>query len=102
MIRIFLALLFVLSMAATASAQSFGPKNYPDCVMLNAKRAVSLDGGMLMRRACRCRYQDKTAPDCKDYTQAALDCIIANVGPVERDEEVWGVERACRSKNPVK
>lgn len=102
MIRLFLALLFVLSLAATASAQAFGPKNYPDCAMLYAKKASSLDGGMLMRRACRCRFQDKTAPECKEYTQAALDCIITNVGPVARDEEVWGVERACRSKNPVK
>lgn len=101
MIRVLLALLFVLSMTTAASAQSFGPKNYPDCVMLYAKKASSLDGGMLMRRACRCRYQDKTAPECKIYTPAALDCILSNAGPVERDEEVWGVERACRSKNPV-
>ncbi|MFP5258978.1 MAG: hypothetical protein ACLGQH_08135 [Acidobacteriota bacterium] len=102
MIRLLLAVLCVAAMSIPASAQSFGPKNYPDCVMLYAKKTASLDGGMLMRRACRCRFQDKTAPECKDYTPAALDCIIANVGPVERNEEVWGVERACRSKNSVK
>lgn len=102
MIRALIALLFLLTMASAASAQAFGPKGYPDCVMLYAKKAVSLDGGMLLRRACRCRYQDAKAPECKDYTPAALDCIITNVGPVERDEEVWGVERACRTKNPVK
>lgn len=101
MIRFLLAVLFVATMAVPASAQSFGPKTYPDCVMLYAKKTASLDGGMLMRRACRCRFQDKTASECKGYTPAALDCIIANVGPVERDEEVWGVERACRSKNPA-
>jgi len=99
--RLLMALMLVLGMAAMAQAQAFGPKNYPDCVMLYAKKAASQDGAMLMRRACKCRFQDPSAPDCKEYSKPALDCILKNVGPVERDEEVWGIERACRTKLPV-
>ena len=102
MIRFLLAVLFVATMAVPASAQSFGPKNYPDCVMLYVKKASSQDGGMIMRRSCKCRYQDPKASDCKDYSQAALDCIISNAGAAERDEQAWGVERACRTKFPSK
>ncbi|OLN25425.1 hypothetical protein DVDV_3354 [Desulfovibrio sp. DV] len=101
MIRLFTALVFVLLLASSASAQSFGPKTYPDCTMLYVKRAASRDGKMLVRRACKCRFQDQNDPECKGYSQKALDCIITNVLPVEHDEEVWGVERACRTKHPV-
>ncbi len=95
------ALLCLLGVAATAGAQAFGPKTYADCVMLNAKRAVSRDGGMLMRRACKCRFQDPKAPECRQYSQPALDCMIGNLGPAEHDEDAWGVERACRNKHPA-
>ncbi len=95
------ALILVLGLAATASAQGFAPKNYADCVMLNAKRAASRDGGMLMRRACKCRYQDAKAEECRVYSQAALDCMISNLVTAERDEQAWGVERACRTKHPA-
>ena len=102
MIHLFTALLLALLVADPAMAQGFGPKNYPECTMLYAKKAVARDGAMLAKRACKCRYQDPAAPECKEYSQAALDCIITNVGPVERDEQVWGVDRACRNKHPVK
>ena len=102
MIRLFSAVFLMLLMAVPAAAQSFAPKSYPDCVMLYAKKASSQDGAMIMRRACKCRYQDPTASECKDFTEAALDCIIANTGAVERNEQAWGVERACRNKFPVK
>ena len=94
-------LLLVLLSATAALAQAFGPKNYAECVMLNVKRAHSRDAGMLMRRACKCRFQDQANPDCKGYTQGALDCMVANLGIVEQDDEAWGVERACRTKNPA-
>ncbi|WP_428565723.1 MAG: hypothetical protein ACP59X_05095 [Solidesulfovibrio sp. DCME] len=98
---ILLALALLLGLAATAKAQGFGPKTYADCVMVNAKRAASRDGGMLMRRACKCRFQDPKASECRQYSQTALDCMIGSLVPVERDEEAWGVERACRNKHPV-
>jgi hypothetical protein len=100
--RTCLAVFFLVAMTASgAMAQSFGPKNYPDCVMLNAKRAASRDGGMLMRRACKCRFQDPSREECKAYSKSALDCMLSNLTPVEKDEEAWGVERACRNKFPV-
>jgi hypothetical protein len=102
MIRMFSALFLMLLAAAPALAQSFAPKSYPECTMLYAKKAASRDGAMLMRQVCKCRFQDQQAAECKDYSQAALDCILANVGAVERDEQAWGVERACRNKHPVK
>ena len=102
MIRLFSAVILMLLLAAPAAAQTFAPKSYPDCVMLYAKKALSQDGGMIMRRACKCRYQDPKATDCKDFSQAALECIISNVGAAERDEQAWGVERACRNKFPAK
>lgn len=95
-----LAALVALVGAATASAQDFMPKNYADCVMIYAKRAASRDGGMLMRRACKCRFQDPKADECRAYSQPALDCLILNLPPVDRDEKAWGVERACRTKHP--
>jgi hypothetical protein len=97
-----MALVLVFGVVSVAPAQTFGPKNYPDCVMLNAKRAATRDGGMLMRRACKCRFQDPGGMDCKQYSQQALDCMISNLPPVEHDEEVWGVERACRTKFPAR
>lgn len=102
MIRLFSAVILMLLTALPAAAQSFAPKSYPDCVMLYVKKASSQDGGMIMRRACKCRYQDPNASDCKDFSQAALECIISNVGAVERNEQAWGVERACRTKFPAK
>ena len=102
MIRLFSAVILMLLTALPAAAQSFAPKSYPDCVMLYAKKASSQDGAMIMRRACKCRYQDPKASDCKDFSQAALECIISNVGAAERDEQAWGVERACRTKFPAK
>ena len=102
MIRSLSAAILALLVAAPAAAQTFAPKSYPDCVMLYVKKASSQDGAMIMRRACKCRYQDPKATECKDYSQAALDCIISNVGAAERDEQAWGVERACRTKFPAK
>ncbi len=99
--RCILGALLLLALATTASAQAFGPKNYAECVMLYAKKAASRDGGMLMRRACKCRYQEPGAPECKDYSPKALDCMVKNLLPVEKDEEAWGVERACRNKHPA-
>jgi|GEM_PF-3000757 len=99
--RLCMALAMVAALATGASAQAFGPKNYPDCVMLYAKKAASRDGGMLMRRACKCRFQEPGAPECKEYSPASLDCMLKNLLPVARDEEAWGVERACRSKHPA-
>uniref|UniRef100_I2Q471 Uncharacterized protein n=1 Tax=Desulfovibrio sp. U5L TaxID=596152 RepID=I2Q471_9BACT len=99
--RFILALIVVLGTATMASAQGFGPKNYAECVMLYAKKAASRDGGMLMRRACKCRFQEPGAPECKQYSQMALNCMVSNLMPVEHDEEAWGVERACRNKHPV-
>ncbi len=99
--RLLVALLVVFGAVSVAPAQSFGPKNYAECVMLNAKKAASRDGAMLMRRACKCRFQDPAAPECKPYSRAALDCMVSNLGPAERDEDAWGIERACRTKNPV-
>ncbi|MGE4539375.1 MAG: hypothetical protein AB7D37_20080 [Desulfovibrio sp.] len=93
------ALVFLL--AAAASAQGFGPKNYAECFMINAKRAASQDGGMLMRRACKCRFQNPKEPGCEKYSQAALDCMLANLVPADTNDKAWGVERACRTKNPV-
>jgi len=101
MTRLLVALMLVLGMASAAQAQSFAPKNYADCVMLNAKKASSMDGNMLMRRACKCRFQEPAPADCKQYSKAALDCMLSNLVPVERDAEAWGVERACRNKHPV-
>lgn len=100
-IALALSTLLVLGAAATATAQGFGPKNYAECVMLNAKRAASRDGGMLMRRACKCRFQEPNSDECRQYSKTALDCMIRNLAPVEHDEEAWGVERACRTKHPV-
>ena len=91
----------VFCLAATAAAQDFSPKNYPDCVMIYAKRAASRDGGMLMRRACKCRFQDPKDSACAQYSQAALDCMISNLIPAQSDDAAWGVERACRTKNPA-
>jgi hypothetical protein len=101
--RTIVAALFVVGLTVSAAtAQTFAPKNYPDCVMLHAKKASSRDGGMLMRRACKCRFQDPNRDECKDYSQAALDCLLSNLSTVEHDEEAWGVERACRIKFPAK
>lgn len=102
MLRSFLLLVLVLGLAATAQAQSFGPKNYPDCLMLYAKKAASADGETLMRRACKCRFQDPGNAECQQYSKPALDCMIRNLGPVQDDAKAWGVERACRSKHPVR
>lgn len=102
MARFILALLLVLGTAAGASAQSFAPKNYAECVMVYAKKAASRDGGMLMRRACKCRFQEPGAAECKQYSEMALNCMVSNLAPAEHDEEAWGVERACRNKHPVK
>jgi len=99
--RLLVALMMVLGMASVAPAQSFGPKNYAECVMLYAKKAVSRDGAMLMRRACKCRFQDVATDECKQYTKHALDCMLSNLVAVEEDEAAWGIERACRTKNPV-
>jgi hypothetical protein len=102
--RMFLAVslvVFGLVSAAQAQAQSFGPKNYADCVMLYAKKAVSRDAGMLIRLACKCRFQDPTDADCRKYSPAATECMITNLLPVEKDLQAWGVERLCRTKNPV-
>ena len=99
--RLCMALALVAAMATGARAQAFGPKNYPECLMLFAKKAASRDGAMLMRRACKCRFESPGAPECKDYSKGALDCMIKNLMPVDRDEEAWGVERACRTKLPV-
>jgi len=99
--RYIVALMLLLGAATAAPAQGFAPKTYAECVMLNAKRAASRDGGMLMRRACKCRFQDPAASECKQYSKPALDCMLTNLVPVEHDEEAWGVERACRTKNPV-
>jgi hypothetical protein len=96
------ACLLIGLLATTADAQSFRPKNYPDCVMIFAKRAASRDGAMLMRRACKCRFQDAGREECKDYSRMALDCMLSNLIPVATDDEAWGVERACRTKFPVK
>ncbi len=90
-----------LGAAGPVSAQSFGPKNYGECVMLYARKAASRDAAMLMRRACKCRFQDPAEPDCKVYSPAALECLISNLARVEKDEEAWGVERACRTKHPL-
>lgn len=99
--RYIVALMLLLGAATSAPAQGFAPKNYADCVMLNAKKAASRDGGMLMRRACKCRFQDPAAAECKQYSKPALDCMLSSLPPVEHDEEAWGVERACRNKNPI-
>ena len=93
--------LFLLLGADTAWAQSFSPKDYPDCLMLYAKKATSRDAAMLMRMACKCRFQNPSDPDCAKYSQTALDCLLTNLLPVEQDSQAWGVERACRTKNPV-
>ena len=98
--RIAPALLLALGLAAPAAAQGFGPKTYAECVMVNAKRAASRDGGMLMRRACKCRFQDAKAEECSAYSQAALDCMSSNLVAIDRDDAAWGVERACRTKHP--
>lgn len=101
--RMLLAACLLVAWTATGAwAQSFGPKGYPDCVMLYAKKAVSRDGAMLTRLACKCRFQNDGREDCKDYSRQALDCMIKNLGPVEQDDAAWGVERACRTKFPVK
>lgn len=100
--RIFVMLsLVVLSFVATARAQSFGPKNYADCVMLYAKKPESRDARMLIRLACKCRFQDSKAEECRKYSQAALECLVTNLTSVEKDLQAWGLERACRTKNPV-
>ena len=99
--RLLVALLVVLGTVSAAPAQTFGPKNYAECVMLYAKKAASRDGGMLMRRACKCRYETPTASECAQYSKAALDCMISNLVPATSDDLAWGVERACRTKNPV-
>lgn len=91
----------VFGLTAVASAQGFGPKTYAECVMVNAKRAASRDGGMLMRRACKCRFQDPKDAGCAKYSQLALDCMISNLVPAESDDAAWGVERACRTKHPA-
>ncbi len=97
-----IALMLTLgTLCATAQAQGFGPKNYSECVMVQAKRAQSRDGGMLIRRACKCRYQEPDAQECKQYSRGALDCMIHNLVPVQQDQQAWGVERACRTKHPV-
>jgi hypothetical protein len=102
MTRLFVALLLVLGMVSAAQAQSsFAPKNYAECVMLNVKKAASKDGAMLMRRACKCRFQEPAPEECKQYSKGAVDCMLSNLGPVEVDAAAWGVERACRNKFPV-
>lgn len=98
---VFVAFLVLLP-ASLARPQAFSPKNYPDCIMLYAKKARSRDAGMLMRRACKCRYQDPESPMCAKYSKAALDCMVDNLRAVEKDDAAWGVERACRLKHPVK
>lgn len=100
--RMFLAAcLFVVLTASGAMAQNFGPKSYPECLMLYSKKAASRDGAMLIRLACKCRFQHDVRPKCKEYSPKALDCMIKNLGPVEEDDAAWGVERACRTKFPV-
>lgn len=101
--RMLLAACLLTVLTATgAMAQNFGPKGYPDCMMLYVKKAASRDGAMLTRLACKCRFQDATRSECKPYSPQALDCMIKNLGPVEHDEETWGVERVCRTKFPAK
>lgn len=102
MTRLFVALWLVLGMVGAAKAQTtFAPKNYAECVMLNAKKAASKDGVMLMRLACKCRFQDPAPEECKQYSKGAVNCMLSNLPPVERDAAAWGVERACRTKHPV-
>jgi len=93
--------LLVLLPASVARPQVFGPKNYAECIMLYAKKAQSRDAAMLMRRACKCRYQEMGSPECAQYSQAALNCMVDNLRAVDADEAAWGVERACRTKHPV-
>ena len=97
---------FVLSLclllpASVGLAQTFSPKNYPDCVMLHVKKAQSPDAAMLMRLACKCRFKEQGSPECAKYTPRALDCMIDNLQAVERDTAAWGVERACRTNYPA-
>lgn len=100
--RVFLLVfLVVLLPASTALSQEFGPKNYPDCIMLHAKKAQSGDAGMLMRRACKCRFQTPGSAECAQYSVKALECMVTNLRAVEKDEAAWGVERACRTTHPV-
>lgn len=98
-LMLFLAL-FVVLPASVATPQVFGPKSYAECIMLYAKKAQSRDAGMLMRRACKCRFQEPTSPECANYSPAALDCMVGNLRSVEKDDAAWGVERACRMKHP--
>jgi len=100
--RLFVMLLLVVfGLAAPAWSQSFGPKDYADCVMLYAKRPQSRDARMLTRLACKCRFQDPKAEECRQYSQAAVECLVINLQPVEKDVQAWGIERACRTKNPI-
>lgn len=100
--RTILSACLLLGLVATpALAQSFLPKSYPDCVMVFAKRAASQDGAMLMRRACKCRFQDPNRQECRQYSRPALDCLLTNLIPAENDDAAWGVERACRTKFPA-
>ena len=101
MLRTVVMLVLALGLAVTAQAQTFGPKNYPDCIMLYSKKAASLGGETLLRRACKCRFQDPSDSSCRQYSKPALDCMIKNLLPVEDDAAAWGVERACRTKHPV-
>lgn len=90
----------VLGLALPAGAALAGPANYEECYLLHAKKASTPSGRDLMRRVCKCRFQEP-GPDCAGYSVEAMDCVIQHVMQVEKDRDVSGVDRACRNRFPA-
>ncbi len=92
----------VLGLSGAASAQTaFEAKNYAECVMLYANKARTNAGTVLMRRACKCRFQNPAPADCANYSPQAVDCFLKNTISVTEENQVDGVKRACETQFPL-
>ncbi len=104
---------FILSLLAAATllaapanpalAQNkLEPRNYPECLLVYAKKARTDAGNVLMRRVCKCRFQDNPPAECANYSKEAMDCFILNAIKIEDENKVDGIQRACEKNFPLK
>ncbi len=60
----------LLSLPCTGFAQTeYFPKDYNECFLVYAKRSKTEAGAVLVRRMCRCRFQDASSGRCRRYSR---------------------------------
>jgi len=70
--------------------------------MLYANKARTNAGTLLMRRACKCRFQSPAPSFCEEFSEQAVDCFLKNAMSISEEDKVDGIKRACMTQHPLK